>query len=631
MHKLLARQIKRHKQTSQWTDQASPLLNAISMAYQDFDDEKIIIERSLELVSEELNQRNKVLKSKLVLLEETHLKLEDSLAILNSIFDATGEAIVGFDGKGNLLRCNYVAKKIFDISVSQKKINIRKTVLKVSRFLKKPGKFIQQLRDIKKHQNLDLFGIFEFLNGDLFEFHSSAQVVDKRLIGRVWCLRNVTQIKKNEILVQHQAYHDALTDLPNRLLLQDRLNQEISFAQRSNALVAVLFIDLDHFKKINDTLGHQLGDELLIEVASRLKFCVREADTLARLGGDEFVIILGSIVSHKMATKTCQRIIDKLKQYFIIHDKKYYISCSVGISLYPRDDQSPEELIRKADLAMYHAKEQGRGGFQFFDAALERLAHYNLDLENKLHGALKNNQFDVYYQPKICLQNNSLKKVEALLRWRVDGKSMISPTEFIPIAEQMGLIIPLGYWVIERVCQQINQWKNNGIEDVVVAINLSAQQFSESDFVEKIILTLEKHQLDGSCLDWEITESILLEDLDKVKQVLTELKALGSMISIDDFGTGYSSLQYLQRLPVDTLKIDRSFIVELAANPTEESLVSGVISLAHNLKLSVVAEGVEDSSMVDYLSRHGCDYIQGFYYYKPMNALSMTEVFLGNS
>lgn len=628
MHKLLARQLKRHKLPAQWIELGSLSLKDISDAYKDFDQEKIIIERSLELVSEELNERNSALKSQLLLLKETHDKLIDSLAVLSSIFDSTGEAIIAVDKVGTLLRCNQMARDIFNLAVEPEKAKVGFTLIKVLKHLKKPATFSRKLRDLKHKPLSDILGVMEFKNGKVFEFHSSAEIVEEQLYGRVWCFRNVTQVKENEMLIQHQAFHDALTDLPNRLLLQDRLKQEINFASRNSMLVAVLFIDLDYFKKINDTLGHQLGDELLIDVSRRIRSCLRETDTLSRLGGDEFVVVLGGIHSYKNAATTSQRIIENIQKYFKINNKKYYISCSIGISQYPNDDVSGTELIRKADLAMYHAKEQGRSHFQFFDDALERLAHYNLDLENNLRNALQEEQFEVFYQPKICLKNKNIKKLEALLRWRIDDKKMISPTEFIPLAERMGLIVPIGYWVIEAVCRQIKNWRTQGISDVVVAINLSAQQFSEDDFIEKVKRTLDKYQLQGNCLDWEITESILLEDLNKINELLTELKKLGSKISIDDFGTGYSSLQYLQRLSVDTLKIDRSFIVDLANSPTEESLVSGIILLAHNLKLSVVAEGVEEASMVDYLSQRNCDYIQGYYFYKPMDWKSMTDVFL---
>lgn len=626
MHKLLSRQIKRHKLSTLWVEEGLTALQNISDAYGDFEKEKNLIERSLDLVSEELNERNQILKSKLLLLENTHNQLAESLSVLNSIFDSTGEAIVALDRHGKLIRVNHMAEKTFNLSLREHCQKSLFVLLNMARKIKKPSKLYQQLKYLKTRPYLDIFGTLELVNNEVFEYHSSAQVVGEQLNGRVWCFRNITKVKENELLIKHQAFHDGLTGLPNRLLLQDRLNQAIHFAHRSKTMVAIMFIDLDHFKKINDTLGHQSGDELLIEVSKRIGACLRETDTIARMGGDEFVVVMGNVSTHKSAASMSNKILEKVTQSILLNNSKYYISCSIGISLYPRDDGSGEELLRKADLAMYHAKEEGRNGFQFFNNALERLAHYNLDLENKLRNALKREEFNVYYQPKINLKNNKIDKMEALLRWNVDGKSMVSPAEFIPLAEKLSLIVPLTYWVIENVCQQIKAWQINGIKNIVISINLSAQQFLENDFIEQVQVILKRYQLSGNSFDWEITETTLLEDLQKVKETLSCLKALGSSISIDDFGTGYSSLQYLQKLPIDTLKIDRSFIVDLEEKPSEESLVSGIISLAHNLKLEVVGEGVENIEMVDYLKRKKCDYIQGFYFYKPMNSKEMTNI-----
>ncbi|MBV1908596.1 MAG: EAL domain-containing protein [Kangiellaceae bacterium] len=626
MHRLLARQLKRQNLSDDWAREHRALLSDIDQAYYDHDQERDIIERSLDLTSQELNERNQILRSKLALLSETHNKLAESLSVLNSIFDSTGEAIMGFDNDGVLLRHNRMASQVFESSFKKNEYTTRDILYFIKSKVENPHALIKHIKHVRQIARTNLSGVIELKNGEVFEFHSSAQLVNEDVFGRVWCLRNITLAKENEMLIKHQAYHDALTDLPNRLLLNDRLGHEISLARRMGHLIAVLFIDLDHFKKINDSLGHQQGDVILIEVAHRIKNCLRSSDTLARLGGDEFVAVLGGLESHKNAARTCSRIINTLQKPFIIEKNNYYISCSIGVSLFPRDDLSSEELIRKADLAMYHAKQQGKGCFQFFDSALERLAHYNLDLENNLRKAVKQNDFEVFYQPKIEVRTGRINGAEALLRWTNDDNKSISPAEFIPLAEQIGLIVPLGYWVIENVCQQIKKWNEQGIENIIVSINLSAQQFKEIDFVIKVQKILRKYNLAGNCLDWEITESILLEDLSSVRDVLIGLKELGASISIDDFGTGYSSLQYLQRLPVDCLKIDRSFIDELSRNPTEESLVNGIISLAHNLQLTVVAEGVEDKKMVDYLVRRNCDFIQGFYYYKPMRAKVMTDL-----
>lgn len=628
MHRLLARQIKRHKLAQPDIDKFCSLFDDIDLAYKDHDQERNIIERSLDLTSEELNERNQALRSKLDLLETTHNKLEDSLSVLNSIFDSTGEAILGFDHTGRLLRNNHMATEMFGLTAlhsdASQSLLVRELLKKITR----PKFIIKELKKLKEQPSTNLSGTLELMNNETLEFHSSAQLVNKEIIGRVWCFRNVTTAIQNEILLKHRAYHDALTDLPNRLLLLDRLEQHIYHAKRDKLQVGVLFIDLDHFKKINDTLGHQRGDQLLVEVANRIKGCLRESDTLARLGGDEFVVVLGEQTSHKFAAKSSNRIIESLQTAFEMNSKKYFISSSVGISFYPQDGESSEELIRKSDLAMYSAKKTGGGCFHYFDSALERIAHYNLDLEGKLRQAINAGQLEVFYQPKVRVNNGEHSEAEALLRWTTDDGQQIPPSKFIPLAEQVGLIVAIGYWVIEEVSRQIKQWKSQGINTNRVSINLSAQQFKEENFVERVKQILEEYELSGEDIEWEITESILLEDLNAVSEVLVALKELGSTISIDDFGTGYSSLQYLQKLPVDTLKIDRSFILELGDNPSEESLVSGIISLAHNIKLTVVAEGVEDKNIVEYLARKNCDFIQGFYYYKPMNSQSMTRLLL---
>ncbi len=627
MHRLLKRQLKRHKLDFKHQEEALAFLRDVNRAYKDHDQEKDIIERSLDLTSEELNERNRVLRSKLALLETTHNKLEDSMSVLNSIFDSTGEAILGFDKSGRLLRENHMAQKMFgDIFATETSFNPQ-SIRKLLRVIPKPQYLLTQFKALKNNSKIDLSGILELKSGQILEFHSSAQIINQKLHGRVWCFRDVTKEKENELLLKHRAYHDSLTSLPNRLLLLDRLSQNIHRANRDNSIVAVLFIDLDGFKKVNDTLGHTKGDILLIDVAERISSNLRESDTLGRLGGDEFVVIISVKNNTDIVSKISTKIIKSLQSYFKIDNNKYYISSSIGISLYPNDSLNSEELIRKADLAMYSAKKSGGSCFRFFDKELEKLAYYSLNLENKLRVALDKKQLEIYYQPKVHLSDNKLNEAEALLRWTTSSNQIISPAQFIPLAEKIGLIVEIGYWVIETVAKQIAYWKTNVQAEIKIAINLSAHQIKEHDFVEKVNHILKKHNLSGKEIDWEITESILLEDFRVAHNVLESLKRLGSTISIDDFGTGYSSLQYIQKLPVDCLKIDRSFILELGTNPTKDSLVSGIISLAHNIQLCVVAEGVENKQIVDYLTLKNCDYIQGFYYYKPMSSNSITKLF----
>ncbi|MCW8999149.1 MAG: EAL domain-containing protein, partial [Kangiellaceae bacterium] len=572
------------------------------------------------LVSEELNQRNQELRRKLLQLEDTYNQLGESLAVLDSIFDATGEAILAFDSKSRLIRFNQMAQEILGIEQVKKVYGSNRVMRTFFKILSPEEEFSHELRKLNADPGCLLFGVIALKDRRLFEYHSTPQLNAGQLVGRVWCFRNVTKIKENEALVKYQAFHDSLTELPNRVLLIDRLNHAIKLSNRQKDLLAILFIDLDHFKKVNDTAGHQLGDELLIEVAKRIKGCLREHDTLARFGGDEFVVLLENIKSHRVAAHTCQRINLKLTEPFELDGNLFHISSSIGVSIYPRDDHQPEELIRKADMAMYHAKEKGRGTFEFFDSPLERIAQFQLELENRLRDAFLQQQLTVFYQPQVDTKEFKVRRSEALIRWFPKDGPPISPADFIPVAERAGFIKEIGYWVLEQVCQQISKLKTNGVDDVRMAINLSAQQFADETLVDQIMKLMQKYKVEGQDLELEITESMLLEDLEKVSAQLTQLRKLNISIAIDDFGTGYSSLKYLQKLPIDSIKIDRSFIQELSQNPGNQSIVNAIISLGHNLKLDVVAEGVEDKAIVEFLCFRQCDYIQGYYFYKPMPA-----------
>jgi len=618
MHKLLSRQINRNYLDEKLPDNLAPLFEAISQAYDDFENERNLLERSLELVSEELNQRNQELKNKLDLLKETSFQLGDSLAVLDSIFDATGEAILAFDHSGRLVRFNKMAKDILGIRNELEAFSAGQVMRKFLNKLAPEDEFIHQLRKLKLDPEAQLFGVTSMRDRRLYEFHSTPQLSEGKLAGRVWCLRNVTQIKENEALVQYQAFHDSLTELPNRVLFIDRLNHAIQLASREKELLAILFIDLDHFKKVNDTVGHQLGDELLIEVSKRIKSCLREHDTLARFGGDEFVVLLENLKSHRLATQVCKRVNEKLAEPFELDNNFFHISSSIGVSIYPRDDTSSGELIRKADLAMYHAKEKGRDTFEFFDNPLERMAQYQLSIENRLREAFLKQELCVFYQPQVRTEDYLVSRAEALLRWFPSDGPPISPAEFIPVAERAGLINEIGLWVIDQVCGRLSELKKRGREDTKIAVNLSAQQFTDKKLVEQISLMLNKHQIDGKNLELELTESMLVEDLDKISASLQEFRNLDISIAIDDFGTGYSSLKYLQKLPIDIIKIDRSFIQEFSENRNNKSIVNAIISLGQNLNLEVVAEGVEDGSVVEYLAAQGCDFIQGYHFYKPM-------------
>lgn len=632
MHKLLKRQLKRYNLHEDDLDPRwQSLMEAVDSAYVQADQDHALLERSLKLASRELTSRNSELKDRLGELESIRTRLEDSLLTLNTTFDAIGEAIIAFDEEGNVVKFNELAADMLDLDKNKVGKHPKRTLANLYRKIKDPTVLIHDLRHIAEDPLRELFGVLEFHDDSTYEYHSSVKLKDDRLLGRVWCFRNVTEIKKNEALIRHQAYHDVLTDLPNRTLFMDRLEHAITYARRVNNVVAVLFIDLDQFKKVNDTCGHQIGDALLKQVAERLNGNIREHDTVARLGGDEFTVLLEGLQSHSYATAMSHRILKSLKTPFQIEKNIFYISCSIGISLFPCDGGEAKELVRKADIAMYHAKDTGRNNFQYFNESLERLAVHYVKVENKLRDAMANEELCLFYQPQVASSDGRIVGVEALLRWIPSDGNIIPPLEFIPIAERTGLIGPLGAWVFSQVCQQINIWREQGVVDIPVSINLSAKELQDENFLDRIRWSLEKYDIPGHLIIAEITETVLMEDLDYTLGILNELRRLDISIAIDDFGTGYSSLRYLQKLPVDTLKIDKSFIIDLSKNRQNEAIVDSIIALGHNLGLSIVAEGVEDEEVKDYLTSKKCEHLQGFYFHRPLNVESVTPILLAES
>lgn len=629
MHKLLRRQIKRHLQTTPALEELTNFFNAVEQAYLQADQDRNLIERSLHLTSEELNERNNLLREQISELEDIHTRLEQSHSVLNAIFDATGEAIMSFDVAGHLVKCNQMALSLLSIDSVQKyqKMTYR-SIVKIYRLLKDPTGFIHDLKKLENEPIREMFGFVSLKDGQVFEYHSSPQVRDNKLLGRVWCFRNITELKKNEALVQYQAQHDNLTKLPNRTLLKDRLEHALAFATGTGKSVAILYIDLDHFKKVNDTSGHQAGDQLLIEVAKRTQSCLREQDTLSRLGGDEFVVLLENINNHSLTTNICKRIMHALKEPFSLGNMQYFISCSIGISIYPKDGNNPEILLRKADMGMYHAKKLGRSNFQYFDPTLEKEALHYLSVENQLRQALLRDELEVYYQPQINLHDQSFDSTEALIRWKGPDGKMIPPIEFIPIAEQTGLISNISNWVLHKTCKQIITWQKMGLNPIKVSVNLSPKELLEHDLAARIQHILKQYNVPGHMIELEITETMFLEDITLVQDLLFQLRALDISIAIDDFGTGYSSMRYLQQLPIDTLKIDKTFILHLLENPQDAAIANSIISLGHNLRLNVIAEGVEDLATAEYLKEKGCHQAQGFYYHRPMDAASITELLL---
>jgi diguanylate cyclase (GGDEF)-like protein len=427
--------------------------------------------------------------------------------------------------------------------------------------------------------------------------------------------------------VLYMAHFDALTGLPNRVLLLDRIEQAVASARRNRTQVAIFFIDIDHFKHINDSLGHQVGDQILRMIATRLQECLRKGDTVARLGGDEFVLSLPLQHSSSDITTIAQKVLDVLDKPFVIEGHELSISASIGISVYPNDGSDKDSLMRAADAAMYHAKERGRGSFQFFTPELDRAAQQRLEMGNRLRRALGQNEFMLYYQPQVDIETGTIFSAEALLRFlQPDGLPPASCADFIAIAEETGLILPIGEWVLRQACEQLRKWQDAGYPHLRIAVNLSSRQFSQVNFISTIQRILDETGVSATALDLEITESLLLQSNDNNVATLNKLTEMGFQLSIDDFGTGYSSLSYLQRFPVHALKIDQSFVHGIGESTSNTTLVRAVIAMAHSLNLDVLAEGVETSQQASFLQSHGCLSAQGFYYSAPVPAEQFTEL-----
>ena len=431
-------------------------------------------------------------------------------------------------------------------------------------------------------------------------------------------LHDITDRKRVEEELTRLAQFDAITGLPNRLLFRDRLAQVLLQAQRNEWPAGVLFIDLDRFKLVNDTLGHSFGDRLLAQVAARLARSVREGDTVGRLGGDEFAVALASLAHASDAGLVAQKVIDSLAEPFELDGHKTYVTASVGIASYPADGAQCDTLLKNADIAMYRVKSRGRNGYQFYMPEMNQRAAERLQLETELHGALERGEFVLHYQPKVHLGTRRIEGFEALLRWNHPGRGMISPAEFIPLLEDTSLIVPVGEWVLREVCRQIRAWRDGGFLVRPVAVNISARQFRRKDLDGIVSSALSDAELDALLLHLEITESLLMDDTQATARTLHALKLVGVGISVDDFGAGYSSLGYLQRFPLDTLKIDRSFIDGIGTSQDAAAITLAIINLAHNLKLGVIAEGVETQGQADFLSKSGCDQAQGYFFSRPL-------------
>lgn len=438
--------------------------------------------------------------------------------------------------------------------------------------------------------------------------------------------RDISERKRADELIAHQAYHDILTDLPNRVMFKDRLGMAILQAKRNNVDLALMFIDLDRFKLVNDTLGHGIGDELLQQTAARLKACLRRGDTLARLGGDEFTAILPELNDRQDAVVIAKKFLECLQPTFQLAGQSVHISASIGIAIYPTDGESIDELIKNSDIAMYHMKAEGKNGYSFFDRSMLDASYQKIALEHSLRVALELGQLEMYYQPQVDVKTRKIVGAEALMRWNHPERGFLGAGEFLPFAEENGLIIPISDWMLEAICLDLREWNSVGGEAVRLSLNLSPQYLDRGDFFEKLRNALVRHHIEPSQIEVEVTENVCIHNPQTAIEQLDKLCQLGVSVAIDDFGTGYSSLSYLHRFPIHTIKIDRSFVMEIQDDGSQFPVVLAIISIAKGLGLNLIAEGIETLVQERYLENAGCKTMQGYFYHEPLSQKRLLEL-----
>ncbi len=547
-------------------------------------------------------------------------KLQDSLALTRVTLDSTADGILIVDNKGSIVDFNSHFYEMWNIPMSLLKTNNKNSILEyIYKQLDKPEILKDKLEELTYDIEKTTTAIFHFKTGQIIEQFSFPRILDGNVIGRIWSFRDVTEKNRLAEKLEYQASHDALTDLPNRLLLYDRLKQAIAHAARHASKVGVFFLDLDRFKLINDSLSHDVGDELLKAVSLRILQTLREEDTLARLGGDEFVIVTPSIYNNENLLLIASRLQAIFNTPFDVSDRQLNITASIGIAVYPEDGTTSEQLLRNADLAMYNSKSTGRNQFQFYFKELSNDALKKLEIETEIRRALVNEEFVLYYQPQYNSQTNEVVAIEALIRWQHPTRGLLNPIDFLPQSIECGLIIPIGEWVLKTACLQNKKWQDNNVVQTRIAVNVSAQQLKSTNFVAVVQKTLHETGLAPECLELEITENIILSN-EAIATTLDQLRRLNINIALDDFGTGNSSLSYLRNANIDRIKIDQSFIKNIDINSKDEVMIQSILNIAKSMDLTVVAEGVETIDQLSFLKNLACQDVQGYYYSQPLSA-----------
>jgi diguanylate cyclase (GGDEF)-like protein/PAS domain S-box-containing protein len=585
----------------------------------------------------ELTDANKQLAGEAQERRRTGEELRDGEDKLRLILESTAEAIYGVDLEGRCTFCNPACLRLLGYKHSDELLgrNLHDLIHHSRRDgTKIPVAECRILRAFKSEQGIHVDDEVLWKADETsfpVEYWSYPQRKGEDIVGAVVAFVDITERKVAEERIRSLAYYDALTGLPNRILLQDRLTQAMASASRRQEKVALLFLDLDRFKDTNDSRGHSVGDDLLKEVAERLKRQIRDTDTVSRLGGDEFVVVLTQVKHMADSAVTASRIMSAMKSGFVIQGHSLSVSCSLGISIFPEHGTDVETLIKNADAAMYCAKDNGRASFRFFTEEMNAQVVERLALESGLRQALDKKELFLVYQPQMDIATGRITGLEALLRWQHPELGLVPPDRFIRIAENSGLIIPIGEWVLRTACSRVREWQDEGLPALPVAVNVSAVQFRQEGFCELIRRVLHETGVAPHHLELELTESLLLSNADVTFSVLRELKAMGLKLAIDDFGTGYSSLSYLKQFPVSKLKIDRSFVRDVAVNADDAAITTAIISMAKSLNLKVIAEGVENEAQMSFLRAHQCDEIQGYYFSKPLSAAEVVDKLRGTA
>jgi diguanylate cyclase (GGDEF)-like protein/PAS domain S-box-containing protein len=534
-----------------------------------------------------------------------------------------GDAVVCTDIEGNITFLNLVAEKMTGWAWKEATGRPMAEVFKILDATSRETTRNPMERAMGQNRTVHLPANCILVRRDGFEIPIEDSVApihnrEGQPTGAVIVFRDVSAARAMVVQMTHSAEHDFLTGLPNRMLLNDRVNQAIGLAARHDNKVAVLFLDLDGFKHINDSLGHPIGDKLLQSIAKRLVDCVRNSDTVSRQGGDEFVVLLSEMEQSEDAAISALRILQAVAEAHNIDQHDLHVTASIGVSVFPDDGKDAETLVKNADTAMYQAKENGRQSYQFFKPAMNVRAVERQSIEENLRRALERQEFALHYQPKIDLRTGKISGAEALIRWTHPVRGPVSPAQFIPVAEDCGLILPIGQWVLREACKQARAWVDAGLPLTSMAVNISSMEFRDDNFLESVFATLSETGLDPKSLELELTESVLMKRAESAASVLKTLRARGVQIAVDDFGTGYSSLSYLRKFPIDALKIDQSFVRQITSTPDDTTIVTAVISMGRSLKLRVVAEGVETQEELSFLQARQCDEAQGYYFSRPV-------------